>query len=156
MADIKKAAQDTAASIARMAQLQDQIVKAALTVPTFPRIQMPDIGKLVLKDYLMADTFYEHLKHHVEETEKELAEDEQLAVVYRDSVGQSFVVRDISYHNPNLIILYAQDANENECSILAHMNTVQLVLIRVKVKEAKPYRIGFLKDSGDRNAEDET
>ena len=156
MADISKYPREGGKSFDYGMQLQEMIRRTAEAIPTFPRVEMPDFKPLVQKDHRMADTFYERLRYQIEEIEKELAGDEQLAVVHYNSAGQPFMVRDIGYHNPNLIILYGQDADNNECSILAHMNTIQLVLIRVKVKEVKPYRIGFLRESGDGNAADET
>ena len=111
----------------------------------FPQVKIPEMP--AIKDYKLADTFYDRLRHHIEETQKQLKKDEQLAVYYNGRTVESIGVNNIGYHNPNLIIFYGRDSGGAECSILVHMEAVQLVLKIEKVeKKTKRRRIGFVNE----------
>ena len=111
----------------------------------FPRITLPEIPKIEIKDYKLADTFYDRLRQHIEGTQNQLKKDEQLVLYYYNQTGERILVTDMGYHNPNLIILYGQDSNGNECSVIAHMQSVQLVVKILKLEnKAERRTIGFL------------
>ena len=109
-----------------------------------PRVAIPDI--VVRKDYKMADTFYEDLRDHITALEKELKEGEQLEMLYYGFPDCPIVVTDMGYHNPNLIVFYGKDSQHNECSVLVHMDSVQLLLRVTRAQADSDKRpIGFLK-----------
>lgn len=109
----------------------------------FPRIQLPDIQPP--KIALYADTFYDRLRHQIENFQKDLKEDEQLAIYSYVGSNEPILITDIGYHNPFLITLYGTDSKENACCVLAHMSSVQLVLKIEKVSPEERKEIGFLK-----------
>jgi hypothetical protein len=107
-----------------------------------PRIQIPDIKPP--KIALYADTFYDRLRHHIEEFQKNLKEDEQLAIYSYAGPNEPILITDIGYHNPFLINLFGTDSKGNECCVLAHMSSIQLVLKIEKASPEERKEIGFL------------
>jgi hypothetical protein len=112
-------------------------------------LQMNELSRQMSKALeavsLSADSFHRKLQQRIEETLKELKDDEQLAVYYQCRTGECIAVTDIGYRNPNLIIICGQDSQRKHCQILAHMNLVELVMKKEKVdKKAKPRTIGFI------------
>ena len=114
----------------------------------FTRVKIPryNMPSLALPDnYKLADTFYEHLRLHIEALQKNLEEDEQLLVFYYGPSGAVMLVTNIGYQNPSLIVLQGVDSMGEECCVLSHMFTVQLVLRVMKVEDKeKKRRIGFM------------
>jgi len=108
-----------------------------------PRVDLPSVN--LPKDHTMADTFYDRIKAHIEETEKNLKKEEQLRLLYFGQGGVSLIVKDIGYHNPNLIALYCVDGQGSESSVLVHMHSVQLIVQVIKIKKPqKKIPIGFV------------
>src|SRR5215204_1447113 len=102
----------------------------------------------VLKDRTMANTFYEQLHKAINRELGLLGEMEQLAVYYHEPNGASLLVTDLGYHNPYLIRLYCKDESGERRVVLAHMNSVQLLLAVEKVEIRSPKRtIGFVGQS---------
>ena len=105
----------------------------------FPKLELP-------KNYTLADTFYDRLQHHIKALEEKLKEDEQLLLYNYVTLSEPILVTDIGFHNPYLIVFYGKDSNDNECFVLTHMSSVQLVLKVVKIKSPAERRlIGFQK-----------
>jgi hypothetical protein len=93
---------------------------------------------------MMADKLYDRLENHIKDAESKLAEDEQLAVLFHSNAGEGIIVNDIGYHNPMLIKLYGTDQHGNDCTILAHMHSVQLILRVQKLQGTEQRKnIGF-------------
>jgi hypothetical protein len=65
-------------------------------------------------------------------------------------------VTNLGYHNPYLIKLFGKNERDEECIILTHMNSVQLLLVVEKTDARSPKRtIGFVgQSSPDANDED--
>lgn len=111
----------------------------------FPNFEprMPNISHIpIIKDTKMADTFYERLKSNIEGFEKKLKSNEQLMLYCSDQAGDIIHVTDIGYHNPYLILFYGFDSEKKECSIMVHMNSVQLNTKIINTEEKKR-KIGF-------------
>jgi len=99
-------------------------------------------------NYKLADTFYEQIRTHVEAMQKNLKKDEQL-LIYHNAGGQPILVTSIGFQNPSMIVLHGLDAMGNECCVLSHLTSVQLVVRVMKVdKQQKRRRIGFMHKSG--------
>ena len=95
-----------------------------------------------------ADTFYKSIEKAVTEARKGLASDEVLFIYCYDG-DEVITVHDIGYYNPMLLTIHGE-SNGEECTVLAHVNTVQLFMRKVKKDLAKSVRnIGFIgtKDS---------
>ena len=106
-----------------------------------------DPAKKVYNPYEYADEFYGRLEKHVEETRAQLKEGEQLAMFYYPRSGEAVVITDIGYRNPYLITLFGQDSQMNECHVLVHVQSVELVLKIVKSDAKVPRKgIGFIGD----------
>ena len=106
------------------------------------------IGPPVVSDYEMADTFYDRLESFITEAQSELEENQQLEISYASPAGEIITVTDIGYHNPYLIRLYGKDKRNQECTVLVHMNSVQLIVRTANLRDAEQHRrIGFLSDS---------
>jgi hypothetical protein len=106
-----------------------------------------EMGKNIAKERRSqsASGFFERLEHWIRSEENQLEPDEQLLVVYYNRAGESIHVREIFYHNPQLIILLGQDNQGHQRRLLVHMEAVELEIMRVKVEsEAQEKRkIGF-------------
>jgi hypothetical protein len=95
----------------------------------------------------MADTFYDRIETFIKEAEGELKQDEQLEITCSSPSGEVILITDIGYHNPYLIMLYGQDKHMNQCTILTHMDSVQLMIKTISLEDAGKHRhIGFLAD----------
>jgi hypothetical protein len=110
----------------------------------------------VLKNRTMANTFYEQLQEAINRELGQLGKMEQLAVYYQGPSGPPLLVNDLGYHNPYLIKLYCKNERDEHRVVLAHMNSVQLLLAVEKVEIHSPKRtIGFVgQSSPDANDEE--
>lgn len=100
-------------------------------------------------EVFLASNFYQRLKYHIEATQAELKDDQQLVIYFCNKTGELILIEDIGYHNPTLIILYGRDSQGNPSNLLVHMESVELVLKVLKVEnepEIQKRRIGFLND----------
>ena len=109
-----------------------------------------------VKDRTMANTFYDRLQEHISAAQAQLYEGEQLAVYYQGQVGSPIQVTNLGYHNPSLIKLFGKNESAEDCLVLAHMNSVQLLLVVEKRDASSPKRtIGFVgQSSPDANDEE--
>ena len=109
-----------------------------------------------VKDRTMANTFYDRLQEQISAAQAQLYEGEQLAVYYQGQVGSPIQVTNLGYHNPYLIKLFGKNESAEDCLVLAHMNSVQLLLVVEKTDASSPKRtIGFVgQSSPDANDEE--
>ncbi len=99
---------------------------------------------------LLADVFYKHLQDYIINLINSLKEDEALQVVYYDQAGHEYLVYDIGYYNPNLIVLHCikpETSPGEKFHAMIHMQALQLVVEIVKKQDKTVKRqIGFLDD----------
>ena len=109
-----------------------------------------------VKDRTMANTFYDRLQEQISAAQAQLYEGEQLAVYYQGQVGSPIQVTNLGYHNPSLIKLFGKNESAEDCLVLAHMNSVQLLLVVEKTDASSPKRtISFVgQSSPDANDEE--
>src|SRR5437868_15486199 len=74
-----------------------------------------------------ADTFYNRLKKEIADAEAALKEGQSLSLEYSSPSGDRVTVRNIGFRNPNLIMLYGSYQRGNDCTVLAHMESLQLI-----------------------------
>jgi hypothetical protein len=89
----------------------------------------PRFSPAVVRDRTMANTFYERLQEQISAGLAQLAEGEQLTVYHQGQGGSSIQVTNLGYHNPYLIKHFGKNERDEECLVLAHMNSVQLLLV---------------------------
>lgn len=98
------------------------------------------------RDYTKADTFYESLHALIRQAEADLESGEALEVYAQTTLG-SMLVTNLDYRGPNILILHGFRATvegPERATVLAHMNTVQISMHRVKREQPTPKRpIGF-------------
>jgi hypothetical protein len=85
----------------------------------------------------MADAFYGRLKESIKAAESELDEGEILLIYYYCPSGEPILVEGIGYRNTNLMRLYGVDEEDNECTVLVHVNNFHLVLKVIKEQEVE-------------------
>ena len=109
-----------------------------------------------VRDRTMANTFYDQLQEAINRELEQLGKMEQLAVYYQGQGGSPIQVTNLGYHNPYLIKLFGKNESAEDCLVLAHMNSVQLLLVVEKTDARSPKRtIGFVgQSSPDANDED--
>jgi len=109
-----------------------------------------------VRDHTMANTFYDRLQEQISAAQAQLYEGEQLAVYYQGQGGSPIQVTNLGYHNPYLIKLFGKNESAEDCLVLAHMNSVQLLLVVEKTDARSPKRtIGFVgQSSPDANDEE--
>jgi hypothetical protein len=91
-----------------------------------------------------AKTFYENLKHNIEEDRQHLGDGEEIVGYYYAPNGKGIAINDIGYFLPDLIWLHGFDEEENSCTVLLHFYSVHIVLKRLKDSQAEePRTIGF-------------
>jgi predicted ribosome quality control (RQC) complex YloA/Tae2 family protein len=83
--------------------------------------------------YELADEFFRQLRQQIEITQNELREGEQLEIYYQHAQGEEPVlVSKMGYISPGLLVLYGKDGQQNDCKVLAHLQTVHLSLKLVR------------------------
>jgi hypothetical protein len=108
-----------------------------------PRYTAPSLA--LPANYKLADTFYEQIRVHIEAMQKKLKKNEQLLIYHYCPSGQPILVTNVGFQNPSMIVLHGLDSMGNECCVLTHMTSVQLVVRVMKVDaQAKHRKIGFL------------
>jgi hypothetical protein len=111
-----------------------------------PRYSAPSLT--LPSNYKLADTFYEQIRAHIEAMQKNIKKNEQLLIYHYPSAGQPILVTSVGFQNPSMIVLHGLDSMGNECCVLTHMTSVQLVVRVIKVdQQTKRRRIGFLHKS---------
>ena len=93
-----------------------------------------------------AEDFFANLVKYIKLLETKLDENQQLLICYYNQGAEVFV-RAIAYHSRDLIVLLGQDRQGNEFHVLAHAQSVQLVLRIQQAEKDKPRRqIGFFRE----------
>ena len=82
--------------------------------------------------YELADEFFKQLRQQIEITQNELRESEQLEIYYHTPGEEPILVAKIGYLAPGLLVLYGTDGRNNDCKVLAHLQTVHLTLKLVR------------------------
>jgi len=82
--------------------------------------------------YVLADEFFKQLRQQIEVTQTELRESEQLEIYYHTSGEEPMLVSKIGYLSPGLLVLYGTDSRNNDCKVLASLQTVHLTLKLVR------------------------
>jgi hypothetical protein len=82
--------------------------------------------------YELADEFFKQLRQQIEVTQNELRESEQLEIYYHAQGEEPILVSKIGCLSPGLLVLYGTDGKNNDCKILAHLQTVHLTLKLVR------------------------
>ena len=104
---------------------------------------LPDLGK-PLRDENLADGFHQRLREYIEGVVQHLQPGQQLEVYYF-SAGGPVLVTQIGYINPNIIVIYGLDIDNNRVSFISHMGRVELeVRIRPIEQPVKRNTIGFV------------
>ncbi len=104
---------------------------------------LPDLGK-PLHDQNLADGFHQRLREYIEGVVQHLQPGQQLEVYYF-SAGGPILVTQFGYINPNIIVIYGLDIEQNRVSFVSHMSRVELeVRIRAIEQPVKRNTIGFI------------
>jgi hypothetical protein len=82
--------------------------------------------------YDLADEFFKQLRQQIEITQNELRESEQLEIYYHTQGEEPILVSKIGYLAPGLLVLYGTDSRNNDCKVLASLQTVHLTLRLVR------------------------
>ena len=82
--------------------------------------------------YELVDEFFKQLRQQIEVTQTELRESEQLEIYYHAQGEEPILVSKIGYLSPGLLVLYGKDSRNNDCKVLAQLQTVQLTLKLVR------------------------
>lgn len=82
--------------------------------------------------YELADEFFMQLRQQIEVTQNELRESEQLEIYYYVQGEEPILVSKIGCLSPGLLVLYGTDGRNNDCKILAPLQTVHLTLKLVR------------------------
>jgi len=82
--------------------------------------------------YELADEFFKQLRQQIEITQTELRESEQLEIYYHAQGEEPILVSKIGYLSPGLLVLYGKDGKNNDCKVLAPLQTAPLTLKLVR------------------------
>ena len=82
--------------------------------------------------YELADEFFKQLRQQIEITQTELRESEQLEIYYHAQGEEAILVSKIGYLSPGLLVLYGKDGKNNDCKVLAPLQTAPLTLKLVR------------------------
>jgi len=82
--------------------------------------------------YELANEFFMQLRQQIEVTQNELRESEQLEIYYHVQGEEPILVSKIGCLSPGLLVLYGTDGRNNDCKVLAHLQTVHLTLKLVR------------------------
>ena len=82
--------------------------------------------------YDLADEFFKQLRQQIEVTQNELREGEQLEIYYQVQGEAPVYISKIGYLSPGLLVLYGKDGENNDCKVLAPLQTVHLTLKLVR------------------------
>ena len=82
--------------------------------------------------YELADEFFKQLRQQIEVTQNELREGEQLEIYYHAQGEEPLLVSKIAHLTPGLLVLYGTDARNNDCKVLAPLQTAHLTLKLVR------------------------
>jgi hypothetical protein len=101
-----------------------------------------------LRDPHLAEAFYAQLEWEITEAYRDLNAGQQLLVFYDTPRGERITVEHLGFQNVNLIYVFGRDEQGRETTVIAHMNTVQLIFKIAVGGSAPARRIGFLGAQG--------
>jgi hypothetical protein len=78
--------------------------------------------------YELSAELYRKLRQQIEITQNELRDGEQLEIYYVTPASERIQVTKIACLEPGLLVLYGTDDEQNNCKVLANLQTVQLTL----------------------------
>jgi hypothetical protein len=94
-----------------------------------------------------ASELYDRLQENIQTAKSNLQADEELAAYYYMASGGMIGITSFGYHNPYLIIIYGVDEQMNECQVLTHAYSFQIVMKVLKVENQNQRKtIGFIGD----------
>jgi len=82
--------------------------------------------------YELADELFKQVRQQIEITQNELRDSEQLEIYCHVQGEEPILVSKIGYLAPGLLVLYGTDGTNNDCKVLAHLQTVHLTLKLVR------------------------
>jgi hypothetical protein len=139
MRKVAEQMQKTMEPYAKAQKKMMEAVRVPRYLPPQP-IKLPEI-----KNRNMADTLHGQVQEVIEGAEKKLQEGQELVAWFFDRVGRPIRMTDLGYYNPNMMIVWGVDPEGNDCSVLVHMSSFELVLQVVEVKPEQPRRpVGFI------------
>lgn len=93
----------------------------------------------------LAHTMYDALAAQMKKFEDSLANDEEVGAALASFGTQVTIsVRSIEYRNPHLMIFKGEAPDGKLVELVQHTSQVNLLLVRMKVTDRKPHRIGFI------------
>ena len=94
-----------------------------------------------------ASNLYDRLQENIQTAKANLQADEELAAYYYIASGGIIGIKSFGYHDPYLIIIYGVDEQMNECKVLVHPYSFQIVLKVLKIENQNQRKtIGFIGD----------
>lgn len=84
------------------------------------------------------ETVYEHLQQEIHDWQAQAGENEHLVVLAATGMGETIQVGNISFRNPDLLILEGVDDANQRARILAPAGAAQLVMKIVKTEPGTP------------------
>lgn len=132
---LRRQQEDLERTLLRVAEGADH-----LKVPEFSYfdIPFPIPDSYELRDEPAKD-FYDALQKEYAKQAARLGPDEQLVILHYDAAGTPTDVRKFSYRSPALLVLYGENR-----TVIANVNSLQLVLGVIKVEPENKREIGFL------------
>lgn len=115
--------------------------------PAMPEFQLPELNipEIDMRNYNLADYFYEIILERIKEFEDDLDDEHEIALKLA-SFGQSVTlsVTDIGYSNPSTLVFYGY-VGEQPATLIQHVSQLNFLLLAVKKAdpEKPPRRIGF-------------
>lgn len=92
----------------------------------------------------MADTFHDRIEAQIKDYTETLADGEDLLIQVVLLNGSSIFPAWFGYHNPSMIVIDGVDGKGNEVRMLAHQESVQILMTKIPRVENVPRKtIGF-------------
>jgi len=114
--------------------------------PHFTLHDLPDLGAVARqqRDERQADAFCARLQQYIEGVFHQLPTGQQLEVYYFARSSAPILVNQLSYINPDIIMVFGLDVEGNRCSFAVHVTAMELE-VRVRLIEGpiKRTTIGF-------------
>ncbi|MGI9067917.1 MAG: hypothetical protein ACR2HX_16135 [Pyrinomonadaceae bacterium] len=93
---------------------------------------------------IFADYYHERIQLEIEEYEKTLNEDQELAIEVPLIDGTRILVQWFGYRNPNMIIIVGRDGKNNDVRVLIPHTDIHIIMTKRDVPaKQKKNRIGF-------------
>lgn len=122
------------------------VASAEPWTPHFALHDLPDLGAVARqqRDDRLADAFCARLQQYIEGVFHQLPTGQQLEVYYFTKANAPVLVTQLSYINPDIIMVFGLDVEGNRCSFAVHLNAMELeVRVRLIAEPIKRNTIGF-------------